>query len=755
MNELANRDGVLASLPSNPNQFALTWEVGKRESETDKLSAEVAETFVSDEHIGVYQIVGRSMLAIAGMDIRQADGQSLEVDGRLFVPIDVDAHTELSHAMLNRFRQLQADKRPGDDPRIRWNGQQLGIGNVLHNGSLERLDGEQIQRAIDEKIIWIDDESSDRPTGYQVTDESLMIDMASWLLDLDEAAIMADEKNILNLILHGRRAFGVHTDIDRPNGDSPHGRFAVRAALFAPGNLTAQVLGTNDPGLIQLPSGAWIHANRFMGTDKRMSPQARGQQIELLNRGTDIAWADAQAEIAFYQPKREERIKQAVQPIVDLEALQPERRAHLQQKGYDLLSLVARRDIYQTLGQSLDAGNCALVITPNGITEVPNTKYDSRNARHVLNAAISSGTVRTVPEHLSELGPFIEKLGMVANNPRVVVADRLLLEDIPEIVNKGDVQAVIVRDFGSPFMSQQTHTAIVELAKQGITIAWDHDGDIRKMHRSGFWMTSENIERFEKLEFVYAFYGTHMDEIVAGMEEDYETSFDIMSGIMPTRYVGVTNGGGPGAMAAANKYGGLQDMMRMAVMIDVESKGQGGYRHLTEGHFGVGSDFRTYRQTTLDQTRDGSITSTGGSGSIEETTIGVVTTKLHDALPFPIVTSAPDNLYGPLKKVYERSSNIHLLNPKGKTAFELSKPLTQAWVSRMIFNTPTLVEAAQIYRRFWENPKAMWGQAMIPKAELESALAKRLIVADRIGRRVSPYIIDAVNSYRDPSDLPA
>lgn len=756
MSDLASRDGFLSAYPNNPNQLALSWEIGHREPETKLLNPQIAEAFIAGETESEYLLIGRSVLAIAGIEVSQADEQPLAVDDHLFVPIDLSAYTPLADKMVERIGNLLADHdkgrkgKRGSPLELRWNDIRVGFGRILHIGGLEQLDGDQIQRAIDEHIIWIDDEMPGKPTNYSVTDGALRMDMASWKLDLDHATIMSSDVKMLDLPLHGRHSYGDMTDLDRPAPDTPYDQHTVRTALFAPGNLFFRALGTTDPNLVQIPSGAWGFPNHLMGTDWHKREQDRGQQIELVNQGATQLWGETQAEIAFYQPKLEERIRQSVQPIVDLEELSSEERGVLQEKGYDLLKLISRRDIYQVLTQALDAGNCALVITPNGITEVSRTEYDSRNARHIINAAVSSGAVRTVPEHLGELKPFIEKLGLVANNPRIVFADRLLANDIPEVIRRGDVQAIIVRNFGSPFISQQDHIAMVELASKGVTIVWDHEGDLRKMHRSGLWMNPDAIERYEDLELVTTMYGTAEQEIADALDKDLGEALEIISGIMPVRKQGIITGNGPATMAAANKYAERYGMMRLGIGIDVESKGQGGYMFGPEGHVGVGSEYRSQRQTGMDHIRDAMFATDGGAGTVEEIGLTTTTDKLLDNLLFPRVMAGTDNLFGPLKSQYQKISDRRTVTPSNGEAVQLRKTLAAPHVSRMLFNVSTAQGGARIFRRFWDNPQSVWAKALVPKKDLMTSLERRLVVADRIGRKVSPYIVDSVESYKGP-----
>jgi predicted Rossmann-fold nucleotide-binding protein len=697
---------------------------------------------------GSYTILGRSVLGQLGVDIRRIKDMDLLIDeGELHIPIDVLAYNATGRAIEADVREIRSRTEPADT--LRWHGRPLNFGRMVNFENMKQLNKEEMQQAIDELYISFGIAGEDDEPDYQIDDNgavTLPLGMVEFVFNPKR---LARPEQRFNAIKHGRAGLIPHMDAIRHREEDPLPDFLVGGIILSTGPYHWKIKEVVDERVRQLPSAARLDGNRLMGISSAHDDYSRHRQVELVNRGKTNTFGNTRVTLEAF---RSTAAAGNVNPTVNWWQMNRNERKRLHAQGVNPLDVIMATNpsMRETLLEAVSGEKTgAVVLSAHGATAVERGETDKFTFQNILDAARSFGRDRNIPKRLRKLRPFVELLKPAADRSRLVVADRLLAEDIPAIVEGGDVRAFLLQDFGPEAMTKEIHSALVEQVRNGVSIGWVKDGNLRHFHRSGLWVKPEAVSRMEDLDLVVAMYGGHKEVIGSALNNQIDEFFGNLKTLMPAYHIGVAHGNGPGVMDKADYLSRKHGMMSIGVGIDVEEQTHGKANMEPQAVATFKTDERLYRQQMLDTFNTIPIFNVGGFGTLEELAISVCTHKLLSCVPTPKIIVDPDKLYTNATKLYDEISNRPAMTINGQT-IDLKDPanqLGQSWVSKTVHRVENYQQAFEKIKEFYEDPQKYWREAGIPQKEIERALRNHTERLRRVGMRPAEIIRRAAEAY--------
>jgi predicted Rossmann-fold nucleotide-binding protein len=729
----ASPDGVLTVHPDIQDQLALGFLL-------EDVAPQVMERMVDHRGWAISDhIAGRSAAGQLGMDVVRAAGAVVVYEDRLHVPIDINAYTEIGEGIVADIEELRSQKEPGKS--LQWSERDIEFGRLVNYDNLKHLEKDDVERAISERLISFDPscQSAENPT-YEVNDDGSVSLPFSLLEFVFNEEMLRSPEQRFNALHHGRAGLIPHMDAVPRHKDEVLPEFMVGGTVFSPGPFYVKIREQldEDGNIRQLPSAALFDGNRLMGTNPRQDAYSRNRQVEIVNEGSQQTFGETRVTIDVFRSSLPSA--ETVRPVVDWRGMSREQRSKTHINGVSPLDVIKASDPTSReflLNAVAGPETGGLVISSHGISKVPRGDTPRFMAQNIRRAAESFGRYRDVPEGLEQLSLFVEALKPAADRSRLVVADELELRHIPNIIKSGDVRAMLMRRYlGSGdrgiAMSKEDHSAIVDLVRQGVSIAWENDGDLREMHRSGLWVTPEAADRIEELDLVIAMYGTHFDEKAAALEPDLDGFFEQLSELVPAENLGVTHGNMGGVMRLTDSLARERGIMSLGVGLDLSAVGQTEVNlqcdafQIMEGHE------RLYRQEKLDKFNTISVYSEGGYGSLEELFITICSQKLSSCLPAPSILVSKNHLYDNAIELLQEVAN---------------QGLGQPWVVKSIELVDTHAEAFEVIKNFWEDPQAYWKQLGVTTTEIKTAYTNHQRVLKQMGMRLADNLKQAAETY--------
>ena len=676
------------------------------------------------------------------MDVVKAAGTLAIYNDRLHVPIHIESHTPIARAMVEDIGELQSQTEPGQP--IKWGDRAIEFGRLVNYDDLRKLDKEEVDRAISERLIGFGPTYNMNGVKTHIVHEDGAVSLPLSLLEFvfnDEMFRNTDQR--FNALHHGRAGLIPHIDSIKRDKEETIPTFMVGGTVFSPGPYFVKIREyLDDAGEIrQLPSAALFDGNRLMGTNYRYDDYSRNRQVEIVNSGSQQTFGDTWVTVDVFRSARPS--EETIRPVVNWRGMTREQREETHINGLSPLDVIkasdpTSRDSLLEAVSGPETG--ALVISSHGISKVQRGRTPQFMAQNITHAAESFGRYRDIPEDLAQLEVFVEALRPAADRSRLVVADELELRHVPNIVNKGDVRAILMNRFlGSGVlkvaMSKGEHTAVLDLVRQGISIAWENDGDLREMHRSGLFVTPEGAERIGELDLVVAMYGTHHDdERAEKYRPDIVDLFTKLTKLMPAEKLGVAHGNMLGMMRLADEVGRQLDIMSLGIGLDLSYRGQKEVNLLPDGVLVMAEDERLYRQEMLDKLNIISIYSDGGYGTLEEFAIKICSQKLSSCLPAPTILISKSHLFDSARQQIEEVANQNL---------------GVAWVVNTVELVRDHAEAFEVIKDFWEDPQAYWKKAGLSKKEIQTAYANHTQTLELMGMRLAENLRRAAETYED------
>ncbi len=425
----------------------------------------------------------------------------------------------------------------------------------------------------------------------------------------------------------------------------------------------------------------------------------RDRQVELYNFGTDaIALKQIRVKIRFYRAKNPLTVPLEKAKVKD---------------GYRLSDLLTNAEI-ANLFSVMDDKSLGLILNKANFIPIPKAldPFGQAQLEIIRNAILESTYRKNIPlTPVKGNGKFkntLEKLSVLGGvNSRVFIG-----RAFPDLAVVDALKTSGLRTFlilvNNPSFADDYVKKMIRLTHSDHSgcefLRYDSDTDKLYSFYHGCFMEPDDKERFDRVRYWFAFYGSHTNEA------DNRLTIDLISRLaLQLGYeMGIVHGGGPGLMKEANDLARQHNIMSVGVAIDLEGENQASLT-TCDGLIKYKEGLRPARQDHLQKLSNLPVINTGGYGSAEELAITITSMKLHENALAPIILLDPDNLWDHVRKQTQKIAD---------------KKYGPSFTPRLIQSCSNAKEAVKILLAFLENPDQWYKKYNIPKENVDKARVK-------------------------------
>lgn len=425
----------------------------------------------------------------------------------------------------------------------------------------------------------------------------------------------------------------------------------------------------------------------------------RDRQVELYNFGKNkVPLKDIRIRIRFFRAKN---------PLtVPLEKTKVK-------EGYRLSDLLTNAEI-ANLFAAMDDTSLGMILNKANFIPVPKAMdpFGQAQLEIIRNAILASTFRKNSPETSEEgNGKFkntLEKLSVLGGvNSRVFIGREFPDMDVVDALRTSGLRTFLIQG-DNPSFADEYVKKMIRLTHQehaGCEFL-RYDPDIDKLYSfyHGCFMEPDDRDRFDRVRYWFAFYGSHTSEA------DNRLTIDLINQLAPKLgyEMGIVHGGGPGLMKEANDLARQHNLVSVGIAIDLEGEHQASLT-TCDGLIKYNEGLRLARQDHIQKLSNLPVVNTGGYGSAEELAITITSMKLHENPLTPVILLDPDNLWD-----HARKQTVKIAEKKYGPAF----------APRLIHSCNTAEDAAQIFLKFLENPDSWYKTHEIPLENVEKARVK-------------------------------
>jgi predicted Rossmann-fold nucleotide-binding protein len=427
----------------------------------------------------------------------------------------------------------------------------------------------------------------------------------------------------------------------------------------------------------------------------------RDRQVELYNFGRNaVPLKDIRIRIRFFRAKN---------PLtVPLEK-------NKVKEGYRLSDLLTNAEI-ANLFAAMDDTSLGMILNKANFIPVPKAMdpFGQAQLEIIRNAILASTFRKNSPETSEEgNGKFkntLEKLSVLGGvNSRVFIGREFPDMDVVDALRTSGLRTFLIQGDNPSFADEYVKKMIRLTHKEHAGCEFlRYDPDIDKLYSfyHGCFMEPDDRDRFDRVRYWFAFYGSHTSEA------DNRLTIDLINHLAPKLgyEMGIVHGGGPGLMKEANDLARQHNLMSVGIAIDLEGEHQASLT-TCDGLIKYNEGLRLARQDHIQKLSNLPVVNTGGYGSAEELAITITSMKLHENPLTPVILLDPDNLWD-----HARKQTVKIAEKKYGPAF----------APRLIHSCNTAEDAAQIFLKFLENPDSWYKTHKIPLENVEKARGKTI-----------------------------
>lgn len=365
----------------------------------------------------------------------------------------------------------------------------------------------------------------------------------------------------------------------------------------------------------------------------------RDRQVELYNFGNqELSLSTIKVRIRFFRARNPLTVPLGKNKV---------------KKGYRLCDLLTNAEV-ANLFEFVDKDSLGMILNKNNFIQILKA-MDSRGQAQleIIKNAVLESTIRKPKNMLpkganGELAQTLEKLSVLGGiNSRVFIGDSFATPEVIDTLRTSGVRTFLVNSENPSFeddyvkkMIKLTHGS----ASDCEFLRYDSKTDKLYTFYHGCFIEPDDRQRFDKVRYWFAFYGSHTKEA------DNQLTIDLINRLALKfgGEMGIVHGGGPGLMKEANDLARQHNIMSVGIAIDLEGERQ---LSLTtcDGLIKYREGLRLARQDHLQKLSNLPVINTGGYGSAEELSITITSMKLHENPLAPIVLLDPDNLWADLQ----------------------------------------------------------------------------------------------------------
>ncbi|PIE61853.1 MAG: DNA transporter [Desulfobacterales bacterium] len=416
--------------------------------------------------------------------------------------------------------------------------------------------------------------------------------------------------------------------LDLDGGQLGPGELFIGAVKISLGDIygiiDAQV-GPESAGVVHLPSRVLDPFRTF-----------RDRQVELYHFGQHkIDLSDIRIRIRFYRSRN---------PLtVPLEKIRVK-------DGYRLCDLLTHAEV-ANLFDAMAPDSLGLILNKGNFVQVPKAIYPDGEAQlEIIKNSLMVSTRRKHGAERLDGGPnekfsdILEKLSVLGGvNSRVFIANQFPTRDVVDALRRSGLRTFLI-DAENPCFGDDYIKYMINLTHETHSrcefMRYDHKVDKLYSFYHGCFMEPDDWERFDRVRFWFAFYGSHTHAADNKLTMDLINRLAIRLG----DEMGIVHGGGPGLMKEANDLARQHNIMSVGIAIELEGENQASLT-TCDGLIKYKEGLRLARQDHLQKLSNLPIINTGGYGSAEELSITITSMKIHENPLAPIILLDPDNLW--------------------------------------------------------------------------------------------------------------
>ncbi|MEH0020430.1 MAG: LOG family protein [Desulfobacter sp.] len=382
-------------------------------------------------------------------------------------------------------------------------------------------------------------------------------------------------------------------------------------------------------------------------------------------------------------------------------------------EGYRLCDLLTHAEV-SALFHTMDEDSLGIILNKGNVIQVPRALNTEGEAQlEIIRNCLVKSTQRHHRPRLPKTGDekfleILEKLSVLGGvNSRVFIGREFPARDVVDALRRSGLRTFLINtenpSFGDDYIK---HMINLSHAAHSQCEFMRYDPEIDKLYSfyHGCFMEPDDWERFDRVRYWFAFYGSHTSEA------DNQLTMDLINrlAICLGDEMGIVHGGGPGLMKEANDLARQHNIMSVGVAIDLEGENQASLT-TCDGLIKYKEGLRLARQDHLQKLSNLPVINTGGYGSAEELSITITSMKIHENPLAPIILLDPDNLWE---------------NARKQTQMIADKKYGPAFTPHLVKSCKTAAEAEQEVIRFLGDPDAWYQENHIPVESVEKARAK-------------------------------
>ena len=382
-------------------------------------------------------------------------------------------------------------------------------------------------------------------------------------------------------------------------------------------------------------------------------------------------------------------------------------------EGYRLYDLLTNAEVSNLL-QTIQPDSLGMILNKGNFVPIPKALNPQGEAQleMIKNCVVESTQRKSHPVHPMEgNGAFkntLQKLSVLGGvNSRVFIGRSFPETEVMEALKRSGLRTFLI-SADTPAFEDDYVKKMIKLthADQSDCEFLRYDTEIDKLYTfyHGCFMEPDDKERFDRVRYWFAFYGSHSNDA------DNRLTIDLLN-LLASRLgdeMGIVHGGGPGLMKEANDLARKHNIMSVGVAIDLEGENQASLT-TCDGLMKYKEGLRLPRQDHIQKLSNLPIINTGGYGTSEELAISITSMKLHENPLAPIVLLDPDNLWE---------------NARNQTIKIAERKYGPAFAPHLIHSCGTAVDALQVLIRFLEDPDKWYAHKNIAMDIVEKTRIK-------------------------------
>ncbi|MCG8686030.1 MAG: LOG family protein, partial [Desulfobacterales bacterium] len=403
-------------------------------------------------------------------------------------------------------------------------------------------------------------------------------------------------------------------------------------------------------------------------------------------------------------------------------------------EGYRLCDLLTHSEV-ANLFEAMDDDSLGLILNKGNFVQVPRALNARGEAQlEIIKNSLVQSTQRGLEPNLPDVvdEKFKKTLGKLSVlggvNSRVFIGREFPERDVIDALRRSGLRTFLI-NADNPSFSDDDIKHMISLSHTGHSQCefMRYDPRIDKLYSfyHGCFMEPDDWERFDRVRFWFAFYGSHTKEA------DNKLTIDLINrlAVQLGDDMGIVHGGGPGLMKEANDLARQHNIMSVGIAIELEGENQASLT-TCDGLIKYDEGLRLARQDHLQKLSNLPVINTGGYGSAEELAITITSMKIHENPLAPIILLDPDNLWD---------------NARKQTKKIADKKYGPAFTPHLVKSCKNALQAEKEIIAFLSEPDQWYKKNKIPVESVEKARVKSARI------RKTFLHLDDVEVFRTPS----